>query len=83
MRHPENERRHAVLTISTDFGEIGFSHGSSGRTGMSIGGGTRHGDEAEPGSGVPTARFYPGDTPDAPDSRFGVRVNSVDGALDK
>lgn len=67
------------LTISTDFGDISFSHGSSGRTGMSIVGGAKYGDEAQPGSGTPTAHLYMGDTPDAPDSRFGVRVNSVDG----
>lgn len=67
------------LIISTDFGDITFSHGSSGRTGMSIVGGAKYGDEAQPGSGTPTAHFYLGDTPDAPDSRFGVRVNSVDG----
>lgn len=36
------------LTISTDFGDISFSHGSSGRTGMSIVGGAKYGDEAQP-----------------------------------
>ena len=67
------------LTIGTDFGDISFSHGSSGRTGLSIVGGAKYGDEAMPGDGTPTSHFYLGDTPDAPDSRFGVRVNSVDG----
>ena len=46
---------------------------------MSIVGGAKYSDEAQPGNGTPTTHFYLGDTPDAPDSRFGVRVNSVDG----
>lgn len=45
------------LTISTDFGDISFSHGSSGRTGMSIVGGAKYGDEAQPGSGTPCFRW--------------------------
>lgn len=66
--------------LMTDFGELKFSHGSSGRTGLSITGGAAYGEEAQAGAGTNTVHMYLGDTPDAPESRFGVRVNSTDGA---
>lgn len=66
------------LRIMTDFGEMKFHHGSSGRTGMSIIGGALSGDEANAASGKPTVTVHLGDVPDAPDKRVVIMAESVD-----
>ena len=67
------------LRIITDFGEMKFHHGSSGRTGMSIIGGAVTGEEANAESGKPTVTVHLGDVPDAPDKRIVIMAESVDG----
>jgi len=67
------------LEIFTDFGSLCFSHGSSGRTGLTIKGGAAYGEEAQPGSGVHTVFMHLGDTENAPETRFGVRVTDTEG----
>lgn len=67
------------FSIFTDFGSLDFSHGSSGRTGLTIKGGAAYGEEAQAGSGTHTVFMQLGDTEDAPETRFGVRVTSTDG----
>jgi hypothetical protein len=67
------------LDIFTDFGSLSFSHGSSGRTGLTIKGGAEYGNEAQAGAGTHTVFMQLGDTEDAPEMRFGVRVTSTDG----
>ena len=66
--------------LFTDFGVVRCSHAGDGRTGLTIEGGAEYGTEAAPDGGVSTVHLHMGDTPDAPEARFGVRVNSVDGA---
>ena len=65
--------------LFTDFGVVRCSHAGDGRTGLTIEGGAEYGTEAAPDGGVSTVHLHMGDTPDAPEARFGVRVNSVDG----
>ncbi len=65
--------------LFTDFGSLEFSHGSSGRAGLTIKGGAEYGNESLAGSGVNTVFLHLGDTEDAPEARFGVRVTSTDG----
>lgn len=67
------------LDIFTDFGSLQFSHGSSGRTGLTIKGGAAYGEEAQPGSGTHTVFMQLGDTEDAPETRFAVRVTDTGG----
>ena len=67
------------LSLVTDFGELSFSHGSSGRAGVTFQGGAVYGDEAKAGDGVKTVFMHLGDTPDEPDARFGVRVTDTEG----
>lgn len=66
--------------IFTDFGELEFSHGSSGRNGLTIKGGAEYSAESQSGSGINTVFMHLGDTADAPEARFGVRVTSTDGS---
>lgn len=66
--------------LFTDFGTLEFSHGSSGRAGLTIKGGAEYGNESLAGSGIHTVFLHLGDTEDAPEARFGVRVTSTDGA---
>lgn len=66
--------------IFTDFGALEFSHGSSGRNGLTIKGGAEYGAESQAGSGVNTVFMHLGDTEDAPEVRYGVRVTSTDGS---
>lgn len=66
--------------IFTDFGSLEFSHGSSGRSGLTIKGGAEYGAESQSGSGIHTVFMHMGDTEDAPEMRFGVRVTSTDGS---
>lgn len=66
------------FTIFTDFGEVEFSHGSSGRVCLSIKGGADYGAEAAPGAGKWTVRLWMGDVPDQPDKRLLLRINSPD-----
>lgn len=65
--------------IFTDFGSLEFSHGSSGRNGLTIKGGAEYGAESQAGAGTNTVFMHLGDTDDAPEVRFGVRVTSTDG----
>lgn len=65
--------------IFTDFGEMCFHHGSSGRTGLTIKGGASYGEEAASDGGINTVFMQLGDTESMPDARFGVRVTSTDG----
>ena len=67
------------FSIFSDFGELAFTHGSSGRTGLTIKGGAAYSDEAQAGTGTNTVFMQLGDTEDAPETRFGVRVTSTDG----
>ncbi len=67
------------LSIFTDFGSLEFSHGSSGRTGLTIKGGAAYGEEAQADGGTHTVFMQLGDTEDSPETRFGVRVTSTDG----
>lgn len=66
------------LQIFTDFGELVFSHGSSGRTGLTIKGGAVYSDEAQSGPGVNTVFMHLGETEGNPNSRFGVRVTDTE-----
>ena len=66
--------------IFTDFGSLCFSHGSSGRTGLTIKGGAAYSDEAQAGTGEHTVYLHMGDTDNNSEMRFGVRVTSTDGA---
>lgn len=73
------------FTVMTDFGELKFSHGGSGRVGMSLCGGADYGVEANPAAPVWTVQVYLGDVPDgacdnAADKRLYIRVNNVDGS---
>lgn len=69
------------LSIFTDFGSLEFSHGSSGRNGLTIKGGAMYGDESQPDPGIHTVFMHLGDTDQNPDSRFGVRVTDIDGNM--
>lgn len=68
------------ISLFTDFGEITFSHGGSGRTGMTLRGGAEYGAEAAPGAGAWTVRLWLGDVPDRPDKRLLLRISSSDDA---
>lgn len=68
-----------AFDLFTDFGSFSFAHGSSGRTGLTIKGGAVYGEEAQPEVGTNTVFMYLGDTNEAPEVRFGVRVTDVAG----
>lgn len=68
------------FSLFTDFGELTFSHGSSGRTGLTIKGGAAYSEEAQSGTGENTVFMHLGDTENASEVRFGVRVTSTDGS---
>lgn len=66
------------FTLFTDFGEVEFSHGSSGRVGLSLRGGADYGAEAAPTAGKWTVRLWLGDVPGQPDKRLLLRINNPD-----
>ena len=66
------------FSLFSDFGEMKFSHGSPGRTGLTIKGGAVYDEEAQADAGTNTVFMHLGDTEDAPEVRFGVRVTSTD-----
>lgn len=67
--------------IFTDFGSLEFSHGSSGRNGLTIKGGAMYGGESMADAGTHTVFMHLGDTDENPDARFGVRVTDTDGNM--
>ena len=66
------------FSIHTDFGEMRFLHGSSGRTGLVIEGGDLYSKETQAGEGTNTVHLHMGYAPNAANVRFGMRVNSTD-----
>lgn len=68
------------ISLFTDFGEVTFSHGGSGRTGMTLLGGADYGTEAAPGVSKWTVRLWLGDVPGQPDKRLKLRISSADDA---